>query len=286
MFGPPRRTRLPKVEPHADATCAGFRADRGDGGKEDGEEMFVRRRWGKGLRAVAATWLVLVGCAANPTQPSGGGEGILFIGNSLTYSNDLPGMLAALLQEGGGESVVVDAEASPNAGLPDHWMFGGARDRIRAGGWSVVILQQGPSATEGRPFLLDYAELFAGEIRAAGAEPALYMVWPSIQRFADFDGVLDSYRTAAENVDGIFFPAGEAWRVAWESDPDLPLYGSDGFHPSVLGTYLAALVMYEQLTGRDPRDLPATIPGSGAIDAGLALQLQEAAREANARHAR
>jgi hypothetical protein len=248
--------------------------------------MLVSKRWSKGLRAVAATWLVLVGCAANPTQPSGGGEGILFIGNSLTYFNDLPGMLAALLQEHGGESVVVDAEASPNAGLPDHWMSGGARDRIRAGGWSVVILQQGPSATEGRPYLLDYAELFAGEIRAAGAEPALYMVWPSIQRFADFDGVLDSYRTAAENVDGIFFPAGEAWRVAWESDPDLPLYGSDGFHPSVLGTYLAALVMYEQLTGRDPRDLPATIPGSGAIDAGLALQLQEAAREANARHAR
>lgn len=182
----------------------------------------MRRRWGKGWRSVAATWLVLVGCAANPTQPSGGGEGILFIGNSLTYSNDLPGMLAALLQEGGGESVVVDAEASPNAGLPDHWMFGGARDRIRAGGWSVVILQQGPSATEGRPFLLDYAELFAGETRAVGAEPALYMVWPSIQRFADFDGVLDSYRTAAENVDGIFFPAGEAWCVAWESDPDLP----------------------------------------------------------------
>ncbi len=52
---------------------------------------------------------------------------------------------------------------------------------------------------------------------------------------------------------------------------------------------VAALVMYEQLSGLDPRDLPARIPSTGgavSMDEDLALLLQEAAREANARHAR
>jgi hypothetical protein len=34
------------------------------------------------------------------------------------------------------------------------------------------------------------------------------------------------------------------------------LYGPDGYHPSELGTYTAALVVYEKLTGNDARSLP------------------------------
>ena len=200
----------------------------------------ARRRAAPSLVAIS---LLVAACASNPITPGEGERGILFVGNSLTYSNDLPGMLAALLGQGSDDDFVVDSEASANFGLIDHWSFGDARERIRAGGWEVVVLQQGPSATEGRPYLLDYVELFADEIRAGGGEPALYMVWPSRDRFHDFDGVFDSYRTAAENDDGLFFPSGEAWRVAWETDPELPLYGTDGFHPSVFGTYLAPLVL-------------------------------------------
>ena len=42
-------------------------------------------------------------------------------------------------------------------------------------------------------------------------------------------------------------PAGDAWRAAWGADSGLQLYGPDGFHPSPIGTYLAALVAYEQI---------------------------------------
>ena len=99
----------------------------------------------------------------------------------------------------------------------------------------------------------------------------------------------DSYATAAVVVDGLLFPAGEAWLAAWEKDPRIELYGPDRFHPSPKGTYLAALVMYEQLSGKDPRDLPEAIPMDGQLVV-LGEQegewLQEAAREANERFAR
>lgn len=209
---------------------------------------------------------------------------ILFVGNSLTYTNDLPAMVAALLEDGGQGPVDIRASAYPNYGLQDHWFTPVTRDAIAAGGWDYVAIQQGPSATEGRPSLLEYSELFAGEARAVGAEIALYMVWPSSARSFDFDGVSDSYATAAANVGGVLFPAGEAWRAAWSEDSALPLYGGDGFHPSVLGSYLAALTIYQRITGAQVRDVPAHVRrGNDVIplDEDLADALFSAASAAN-----
>lgn len=246
------------------------------------------RRFGGGAR-VGFFALLAIACMPSPVayQEVPEDVDVLFIGNSLTYTNDLPGMLEALLTEGGHEATV-GYVARPNYGLPDHWVQGDALRAIRSASPRIVVLQQGPSATEGRPYLLEFADVFAVEIREAGATPALYMVWPSSARSFDFDGVLDSYRTAAENVEGYFLPAGEAWRIAWDQDATLALYGPDGFHPSTLGTYLAALVIYEQIADADARDLPAWIPsGAGRVDLEpeLAALLQAAAHEANRLHA-
>jgi hypothetical protein len=213
---------------------------------------------------------------------------VLFVGNSLTYQNDLPGMLEQLLSGAGLGRVVVQSVAHANFALEDHWAEGTARQRIARGGWDVVIMQQGPSATEGRPSLLEYSARFAGEITKTGGRPALYMVWPSTARPFDFDGVSDSYATAAREVGGLLFPAGEAWREAWALDPSLQLYGPDGFHPTLLGSYLAALVMYEQLSGRSLLDLPPEIrtrSSATPLTADLAHKLQSAAQTANAKHA-
>lgn len=244
--------------------------------------------------AVVGRWMAvaLVSAACLPTsvEPEQVPDDVdvLFVGNSLTYTNDLPLMLEALLEEGLGREMTVGWVAFPNFGLPDHWTNGRAREAIRDASPDVVVLQQGPSATEGRPYLLEYADSFAVSIRGAGAVPALYMVWPAAARSFDFDGVRDSYRTAADNVGGYFYPAGEAWRIAWDDDPDLALYGPDGFHPSATGSYLAALVMYEQISGLDARDLPDWIPfGSDRLELAPAVAslLKAAAHEANELHA-
>ena len=211
---------------------------------------------------------------------------VLFIGNSLTEYNDLPGMLDTLLRQAGLEELTVASIAKPAFGLQDHWALQETHDRI-AEGWDVVVLQQGPSATEGRPSLLEYAERFAEPILDANAVPALYMVWPAEERSFDFPGVSDSYSEAADRADGLLFPAGEAWLDAWQLDGQVELYGLDRFHPSPRGTYLAALVMYEQLTGRDPRALTGDIPGSGGLASAAELEvLRRAAQRANAEHRR
>jgi hypothetical protein len=96
-------------------------------------------------------------------------------------------------------------------------------------------------------------------IRKAGGRTALYMVWPESYRPQAFPDVSESYRLAAEDVQGILLPAGDAWVAAWREEPALRLYGPDGFHPTVLGSYLAALAIYGGLTGASPVGLPSRL---------------------------
>src|SRR6202008_3392552 len=108
----------------------------------------------------------------------------------------------------------------PNYSLEDHWADGGARKQIVRGGWSHVVLQQGPSAlTESRVLLNEYARRFDGEIRRVQARTAMFMVGPSAARSGDFDGVRASYAGAATLTGGMLLPAGDAWRAAWRKDP-------------------------------------------------------------------
>jgi hypothetical protein len=95
----------------------------------------------------------------------------LFIGNSLTYSNDLPGMVAAILTRPGAAPVQVRSVAYPDFGLTEHWKLGAAAAAIGEGDWTLVVLQQGPSSlAESRRQLVTEARWFARE--ALSAHPA------------------------------------------------------------------------------------------------------------------
>jgi hypothetical protein len=182
---------------------------------------------------------------------------VLFIGNSLTYVNDLPGMLTAIAAQAG--KTLVTAEVVQGAfALEDHFRAGDAQVEI-AKGYQLVILQQGPSSLEeSQANLLHWATRFDPVIRNSGARPALYMVWPELERFSRFNDVRDSYSNAALAIDGMFIPGGEAWRASWRIDPALEFYGEDDFHPSTLGTYAVALSMFAEMFRQTPADLPAT----------------------------
>jgi hypothetical protein len=218
---------------------------------------------------------------------------VLFIGNSLTYTNNLPELVAALAAAAGQKPLNFQALVGGGFALEDHWNSDKARKLITAGGWQYVVLQQGPSALpESRKLLLDYTRRFAQEIRRSGARPALYMVWPSRARAQDFGGVSESYQLAAQEVDGLLFPAGEAWQSAWRRDPKLELYSPDGLHPTLAGTYLAALVIYQQLYKPSSFDFTQPLRWRNGKEIKLGLKpeqlklLQEAATEANQRFAR
>ncbi|HUF48423.1 MAG TPA: hypothetical protein VMM93_11445 [Vicinamibacterales bacterium] len=221
-------------------------------------------------------------------RPAGAGpvaqpaQRVLFVGNSLTAANDLPALVEALGRAAGGPAVEAVGLTFNNFSLEDHWGRGDARQAIERGGWTWVVLQQGPSALpDSQVSLRDWTRRFDAEIRKAGGRTALYMVWPSRARAFDFAGVSASYAAAAREIAGRLLPVGDAWRQAWALDRSLTLYGPDAFHPSELGSYLAALVIYQGLTGRSPAGLPAQLvvrPGRALVlDDRTAGLLQQAA---------
>jgi len=218
------------------------------------------------------------------TPPStAAGDRVLFIGNSLTEGNDLP-LIVEALSRAGGRPFAVDAVTYGGFSLEDHWGRG-TQNRIAGGGYRFVVLQQGPSAlAESRVNLREWTRRFDQVIRQAGGRTALYMVWPESYRPQAFPDVSDSYRLAAEDVGGILLPAGDAWVAAWRQDESLKLYGTDGFHPTLLGSYLAALAIYGGLSGASPIGLPSrlSLRGGRAIElpAADARVAQAAAAEA------
>lgn len=234
--------------------------------------------WPIAAVAAMAAGLSAAGIASG-TQSSGKHSilsvlSVLFIGNSLTAANDLPAIVESLGRATGRQTVATTAVTANNFSLEDHWNQGNARAAIAKGGWSVVVLQQGPSALpESRVLLRDYATRFAAECTKVGARTALYMVWPAKARTRDFDAVSESYALAARDVGGLLLPAGDAWREAWRREPSLALYSDDGFHPSELGSYLAALAIWRGLSGESVVGLP----GPRRVSAGTIGLLQESA---------
>jgi hypothetical protein len=217
------------------------------------------------------------------------GRPILFVGNSLTYVNDLPFIVESLADSVPGlppaQRLSPAMTAFPDYALYDHWNDGTAVRAIDQGKWSVVVLQQGSSALdESRVLLRDWTKKFDVKIKATGGRTAMYAVWPLASRQFDFDRVNESYTLAAADVNGMLFPVGEAWRAAWRRDANLALYASDGLHPSVRGSYVAALVIASMLLDRSPIGMPARLSlRTGvviSIPADDAAILQQAAAEA------
>ncbi len=173
---------------------------------------------------------------------------ILMLGNSFTFANDMPAMLAELT----GAEVV-------------HHTRGGARlaeqlnPRTKTGArtkaamedefWDYVVLQEmsnGP-ITSRNSFLRSVGRLCAW-IKEEGAVPVLFATWAyqkGSEAMAGMDmgydemakGLHEAYREAADQNDALLAEVGQKFYALADTRE---LYAEDGQHPSEAGSRLAA----------------------------------------------
>jgi hypothetical protein len=156
--------------------------------------------------------------------------------------------------------------------LEDQWQDGEARKMLAGSRWDYLVLQQGPSSRpESQVHLRKWAKRWADEARKHRATPALYMVWPFQGQGDGFKLVSQSYRSAATASQSRLLPAGEAWEESLRGKPNVPLYQGDRLHPTVAGSYLAALVITQGLTGIRP----SAIPGKLTLATGQVVEMPE-----------
>ena len=102
---------------------------------------------------------------------------VLFIGNSFTARNDLPGLIARLAAAQG-KSLEHRLISAGGASLRTHWNAGEARQAIGDGPYDFVVLpEQSTLPIKNARRMHENVRLFDGVIRAAGAATVLYMTW-------------------------------------------------------------------------------------------------------------
>jgi hypothetical protein len=252
------------------------------------------------LGVLLFTGLVQAGLVRSPLAPILGGDvalaqserpglRVLFVGNSLTFENSMPSLVGRL--------AAADEGAEPVFAV--QYVAGGwrlqkaARDRSLRGllalHWDFVVLQENsrvPSLPRAhlREFVPAAKSLHA-RVRAGGARTVLFMTWgyehgDSLNYDHDSYAAMqsrlaDGYWDVAARLPAHVAPVGLAWAEALRRDPGLDLWARDGMHPSRLGSYLAACVLYRALTGRDPRQSGFT----AGLDKNQARFLQDVAAD-------
>ncbi len=171
---------------------------------------------------------------------------ILFVGNSLTYSNDLP-KLVRDLGNLNGKSVATEMLALPNYALEDHWNDGGLQQLICGSNFDFVVVQQGPSSqADGREMLFDYGQRIKELCLKKETELAFFMVWPAKTNYHMFNGVIKNYTDAAHETNSLLCAVGTEFKQHGDKG-DYWFYSADNFHPSQAGSQRAAEIIYSTL---------------------------------------
>lgn len=217
---------------------------------------------------------------------------VLFIGNSHTYVNDLPGLFSGL-SESGGKPVRTDASTFGGYSLEDHTNTQATLDKIAQDSWSFVALQEQSVIPTIRYWryssMYPASRLLDSLIQLQGARTAFYMTWgwkyggqhsygDSLSPdFLDYFEMQESVRVAyeeiADELSATLVPVGTGFALARRTDSLVDLWQADYCHATLEGTYLGACVFYSVLHQASPVGLQFC----GGLDSATARFCQEIA---------
>lgn len=178
---------------------------------------------------------------------------VLFLGNSLTYYNEIPGMTSAIAAREK-RPLLVDAVTRSGVTLEQLWNDTAALKKLWLERWDYVVVQGG-AGSAGPLFNADvynrYLTLFADTIRKSGATPLFYQVW-SLQKPVEHEA---ASLAAAKRVRMRVVPAGMAWHELLRIGRFKRL-DRDTVHPDAFGAYLVACTVYSTLYGKPAHGTP------------------------------
>jgi len=202
---------------------------------------------------------------------------LLFMGNSHTSANNLPGMVAAMVRAARPGRTVRAVEAPGWMFLDERAANAPSIEMLREGGWTYVVLQAQKYSSSGMfDYPIDGAVSLAHAARGVHAIPVMFPEWPR-RDIDETRRIYDLHVSIAVREPACVAPIGQAWDLALSRNPGLVLHASDGNHSAPAGAFLAALVIAATMTGVAPDQLPA-IEGFG-VDASTQATLRAAAAD-------
>jgi hypothetical protein len=169
---------------------------------------------------------------------------VLFIGNSFTARNNVPGLVAQLAQSRG-KQLQHRLISAGGASLRIHWNKGDAQKAIQQSLYDYVVLQeQSTLPIKNPPRMHENIRLFDQEIKAAGAKTALYLTWARQNVPETQKAITNAYMTIGEELGAAIVPVGIAWQNFIRKHSHPVLHDADKSHPTLAGSYLAACVFF------------------------------------------
>lgn len=182
----------------------------------------------------------------------------LFVGNSFTFFWNMPQLVQAMATHQG-VALTTGQSTVGGSNWQQHWegqKNTQTRKRLQEESWDIVVLQDHSQSTlDFKPRFHEFGGKFIDLVRAANAEPVLFMTWAYRSNPLMQESITREYTALAKATKTRVVPVGPVFEKARALRPDLELFFDDK-HTSPDGSYLIALVFYKTLTGKSVADIP------------------------------
>ena len=223
------------------------------------------------LKKILILLAFILAYSANAQEPLK----ITFIGNSLTYTHDLPGLLQKLVSSAG-DTITVDSYAPGGWTFYKHAHSEETSSMIHQSESDYIVIQ-GNSKDAcfywwRENMMYPSVRKLVSEIRENNAIPVLYLTYANwgggekclFEFGAKFcsmpfegyyemqDTITAGYRQIAQELDVMVAPAGVAFKNTLLGGKMSGLWLPDNVHPTDKGAYLTACVFYATLFDKSP----------------------------------
>jgi hypothetical protein len=172
---------------------------------------------------------------------------ILFIGQSIFMAYNTPHIFHFLAKsKRPQEQFLVEMVAGGGYSLKDHYEDGTALREIKKQRWNYVIIQESTAnqIINHKPYE-QYAPFFDQEARKVGAQPLQFECYDDSPN--EDCPMHKEVIKVANMVHEPVIPVGSVWRYVTKYYPNIPILSRDFHHPSALGSYLIACVLYSRI---------------------------------------
>ncbi len=197
---------------------------------------------------------------------------VLFLGNSYTYVNDLPALIAQIALSKG-DTLVHDQNTPGGYTFQGHSIDATSLSKINARSWDYVVLQEQSQMPAFPPSqvatdVYPYADSLNKYIKRNDSctNTLFFMTWgrqngdasncasyPPICTYEGMQASLrQSYMTMTQTLNAVVAPVGVVWKKVRNQGDSILLYNADESHPSLAGSYLAACTFYATMFHKSP----------------------------------
>lgn len=219
---------------------------------------------------------------------------ILFVGDSLTYYNDMP-IIFENIAKSAQKNVYVDSITKGGYSIlkmqKDIEFWSAVEEKIHSKSWDIIVYQPGRNYTVMSEFFPDApqdefkaAQRMVEIIRNVGAVPVQYSSFgvnkgsvtrngcKKVMTRREHTDLITEYNTGVADKFGVTAVySGKVLNLAAEKYPEINLYHTDKIHPSYAGSYIVASCFYTVIFG----EAPVKSDFSGELDTATAEKLKK-----------